>query len=254
MPPAKGRKRPAPKADTAEVDSKLAAVDLLGAARARAACARAPFSRPPPSPVSEMRSQLNAVMEPAIEDMRREVAFVLMRLPARVKAMRMSDFLRECGGDVALLAERERRAGKLARTAAKERLMGAAAFAPPPPRAPAGAGAGAGDFDFADADAGAMPPPPSRTPGAHGPASRLPAAPAGGAALPSRTPALAMRAAPRGAAPGARSPAAAAFSTFLPKTPAPDDARRPRGARRNEMVYHVLVSENGSPIAEQQRP
>ena len=56
-----------------------------------------------------MRSQLNAVMEPAIEDMRREVAFVLMRLPSRVKSMRMSDFLRECGGDVALLADVTRR-------------------------------------------------------------------------------------------------------------------------------------------------
>lgn len=51
-------------------------------------------------------------MEPAIEEMRKEVGFLLMRLPTRVKAMRMSDFLRECGGDVALLAEKERRAGK----------------------------------------------------------------------------------------------------------------------------------------------
>ena len=59
-----------------------------------------------------MRSQLNAVMEPAIEEMRREVAFVLMRLPSRVKNMRMSAFLRECGGDVSLLVEKERRAGK----------------------------------------------------------------------------------------------------------------------------------------------
>jgi hypothetical protein len=59
-----------------------------------------------------MRSQLNAVMEPAIEEMRREVAFVLMRLPSRVKNMRMSDFLRECGGDVGLLVEKERKAGK----------------------------------------------------------------------------------------------------------------------------------------------
>lgn len=67
------------------------------------------------SSVSEMRSQLNAAMEPAIEEIRREVAFVLMRLPSRVKNMRMTDFLRECGGDVALLAEKERKAGKYVR-------------------------------------------------------------------------------------------------------------------------------------------
>jgi hypothetical protein len=100
MPPRKGAKRPAgggvgavPKltAEAEEINSKLSAVDLL---------------------VAEMRSQLEAVMEPCLEDMRKEVAFFLMRLPSRVKNMRMSDFLRECGGDVQLLLEKERKAGK----------------------------------------------------------------------------------------------------------------------------------------------
>ena len=124
MPPKAGRKRPAAKggaqsADAAEIDAKLAAVDLLGARPPRAARRRRAVPRrtrsPPPPPraaVAEMRSQLEASMEPAIEEMRKEVGFLLMRLPTRVKAMRMSNFLRECGGDVALLAEKERRAGK----------------------------------------------------------------------------------------------------------------------------------------------
>jgi len=119
MPPKAGRKRPAAKggaqsADAAEIDAKLAAVDLLGARGVGARAAAVPPPHPAPSPpaVAEMRSQLEASMEPAIEEMRKEVGFLLMRLPTRVKAMRMSDFLRECGGDVALLAEKERRAGK----------------------------------------------------------------------------------------------------------------------------------------------
>jgi hypothetical protein len=37
-------------------------------------------------------------------------------------------------------------------------------------------------------------------------------------------------------------------SNFLPKTPGPDPNKRARVKRRNEMVYHVAVSENGSPI------
>ncbi len=104
MPPKKGSKRPAagasvavastnPKlsAETEEINAKLSAVDLL---------------------VAEMRSQLEGLMEPCMEEMRKEVAFFLMRLPSRVKSMKMSDFLRECGGDVQLLLEKERRAGK----------------------------------------------------------------------------------------------------------------------------------------------
>ena len=98
MPPKKGPKRPAGggvatklSAEAEEINAKLAAVDLL---------------------VAEMRSQLEAVMEPCLEDIRKEVAFFLMRLPSRVKSMKMSDFLRECGGDVQVLLEKERKAGK----------------------------------------------------------------------------------------------------------------------------------------------
>jgi hypothetical protein len=47
---------------------------------------------------------------------------------------------------------------------------------------------------------------------------------------------------------GAKTPGAAGISNFLPKTPAVEDGRKPRNARRNEMVYHMLLSENGSPI------
>jgi len=47
----------------------------------------------------------------------------------------------------------------------------------------------------------------------------------------------------------ARTPGMAHISNFLPKTPAAlEDGRKPRNARRNEMVYHMLLSENGSPI------
>jgi hypothetical protein len=78
-------------AESIEIDSKLLAVDLL---------------------VAEMRSQLESAMEPCMEEMRKEVAFFLMRLPSRVKGMRMADFLRECGGDVQVLLDKERKAGK----------------------------------------------------------------------------------------------------------------------------------------------
>ena len=104
MPPKKGSKRPAggasvavastnPKlsAETEEINAKLSAVDLL---------------------VAEMRSQLEGLMEPCMEEMRKEVAFFLMRLPSRVKGMKMGDFLRECGGDVQVLLDKERKAGK----------------------------------------------------------------------------------------------------------------------------------------------
>ena len=77
--------------EASEIDAKLHAVDLL---------------------VSEMRSQLESAMEPCMEAMRKEVAFFLMRLPSRVKSMRMGDFLRECGGDVQVLLDKERKAGK----------------------------------------------------------------------------------------------------------------------------------------------
>lgn len=97
-------------AEDAEIDAKLATVDLL---------------------VQEMRSQLEAAMEPAREEMRKEVALFLMRLPSRVKGMRMGDFLRECGGDVALLLEKERKAVKCVRGRG---VVG-------PGRAPAGASA-----------------------------------------------------------------------------------------------------------------
>ena len=229
MPP-KGKKRPAPvrvSADDAEIDAKLSAVDLL---------------------VSEMRSQLEAAMEPAIEEMRREVNFFLMRLPSRVKGMRMSDFMRECGGDVALLAEKERKAGKLARTVAKERLIGSGASviprpapvlaAPAPAIAPAlvPSSAGENDFDFsADAAPSDFPMLPARTPGGAAAVSRL--AVAGGG-----VPFSAMKSARAPLPLGTRTPGPS-FSSFLPKTPGPEDAtRRPRNARRNEMVYHVLLS------------
>ena len=89
--PATAAPAPARSAEAIEIDAKLQAVDLL---------------------VAEMRSQLEAAMEPCMEEMRKEVAFFLMRLPSRVKSMKMSDFLREWGGDVQLLLEKERRAGK----------------------------------------------------------------------------------------------------------------------------------------------
>ena len=122
----------------------------------------------------------------------------------------------------------------------------------------AGAGAGAGASS-------------TRTPSAHGSMSRLLATGASGAlttdapfTLTAATatrhmPALAGMRSARAPPPpppqpssqmAPRSPGMAAFSTFLPKTPAPDASKRPRGARRNEMVYHVLVSENGSPLAQ----
>ena len=91
MPPKKRAAGVKVSAEDAEIDAKLAAIDLL---------------------VQEMRSQLEEAMEPAREEMRKEVALFLMRLPTRVKSMRMGDFLRECGGDVALLLDKERKATK----------------------------------------------------------------------------------------------------------------------------------------------
>ena len=141
----------------------------------------------------------------------------------------------------------------------------------------AAASASGSDFEFATiaADQGAddsalsasasiAPPAPARTP-AHGGMSRLLALGASGALTDMASATVVAAALPMGRTPAftnmrsarapvsvmaPRSPGAAAFSTFLPKTPGPDDSRRPRGARRNEMVYHVLVSENGSPLRE----
>ncbi len=120
----------------------------------------------------------------------------------------------------------------------------APAPAPPAPAPPAAAGAGA--------PAGAAVPAP-HTPGAAPPRSRLADLP------PAKTPAMALMksATLLPVAAGARTPGA--VSAFLPKTPGPaglggagagagGDAKRARVKRRNEMVYHVAVSENGSPI------
>ena len=111
--------------------------------------------------------------------------------------------------------------------------------------------------------AGALP---MVTPGHGGARSRIGAEPAAAGAavavaamphaagMPAKTPSFAhMRSAvavgggPGAGGLGAKTPAP---SSFLPKTPAPDPAKRARTKRRNEMVYHVAVSENGSPILE----
>lgn len=59
--------------------------------------------------VDQMKLELEEIMEPIISEMKKEVTSLLLRLPPRVKAMRMSDFLQECGGDVSLLLEKERK-------------------------------------------------------------------------------------------------------------------------------------------------
>ncbi len=59
--------------------------------------------------VDSIRKDVESVFEPAVEERRREVASMLTRLSSRVKGMRMADFLRECGGDVQALVNREKR-------------------------------------------------------------------------------------------------------------------------------------------------
>ena len=63
--------------------------------------------------VDAARRELEAVIEAPLDEARREVALLLNRLPSRVKAMRMEDFLRESGGgDAQTLIAKDRRQQK----------------------------------------------------------------------------------------------------------------------------------------------
>jgi hypothetical protein len=264
-----------------------------------------------------VRKDIEAVFEPAMEETRREVSSMLIRLSSRVKNMKMADFLRECGGDVDALIAKEKRQQKVARTAARGPAGGiggvvsassllssvAAAWGAGPlggASAAAGAaragmtvakgfarisrvpGAGLAAVGGADADGAASSAPaapagpsemasaavpaaaaaaglPMQTPGHGGPRSRIGGA---GDLPPAKTPAMALMKSstllPFGGGAGAGAGAGPArtpsVSHFLPKTPGPAGAgeaqKRARVKRRNEMVYHVAVSENGSPILE----
>jgi hypothetical protein len=77
---------------------------------------RLPLARSAPTvlfpAVDSVQKDMEAVFEPAVEEMRREVSSMLLRLSSRVKGMRMADFLRECGGDVQALLAKDRRQQK----------------------------------------------------------------------------------------------------------------------------------------------
>jgi hypothetical protein len=63
----------------------------------------------PLSAVDSVRKDIESIFEPAVEEMRREVASMLIRLSSRVKGMKMADFLKECGGDVQALIAKDKR-------------------------------------------------------------------------------------------------------------------------------------------------
>jgi len=87
-----GAAAPSWRAEEAEVNEKLLQIDIW---------------------VDAARRELEAVIEAPLDEARREVAQLLLRLPSRVKAMRMEDFLRESGGgDAQALMAKDRRQQK----------------------------------------------------------------------------------------------------------------------------------------------
>jgi len=84
--------------------------------------------------VDAARKQLEAVIEAPLDEARRDVSFMLNRLPSRVKAMRMEDFLRESGGsgDVQALYAKDRKQQKRVAPNARGAAAAAAALAPAP--------------------------------------------------------------------------------------------------------------------------
>lgn len=58
-------------------------------------------------------------MDSTISEMKKVVDMAIMKLPSRIKTMTMETFMREYGGQTALVLEKERKMNKLARSTVK---------------------------------------------------------------------------------------------------------------------------------------
>lgn len=56
-----------------------------------------------------MRASLEKNVEATISEMRRIVETAILRLPSKIKSMRMDKFMTEYGGDAALVLEQDRK-------------------------------------------------------------------------------------------------------------------------------------------------
>jgi hypothetical protein len=222
--------------------------------------------------VDTVRRDIESLLEPAVLEIKREVQMLLNRLSTRVKTMRMQDFLKETsGGDVQSILAKDRRMQKLARTTArhtttsvitggattKSRIGTSGSLSQRNPESNIlnilGSSSSSSSSSLILTTAAVSPPgaTSSVTPtGGVEQRNQLTHAPQ--QPLASKTPSISMMksAAQRVIGAGGLPTRTPSHSTFLPKTPAPDVAKRARTKRRNEMVFHVAVSADGSPIVE----
>jgi hypothetical protein len=217
--------------------------------------------------VDTVRRDIESLLEPAVLEIKREVQMLLNRLSTRVKTMRMQDFLKDTsGGDVQSIIAKDRRMQKLARTTARHTTTSAITGGVTKSRI-GGASGGLATASSSSSSAiasGTLLSSSSSSSSTSSPLASSNLTPTGGGSkddsrhqvsqpLASKTPSIAlMKSAAQRVIGGAgglptRTPS---HSTFLPKTPAPDVAKRARTKRRNEMVFHVAVSADGSPIVE----
>jgi len=220
--------------------------------------------------VDTVRRDIESLLEPAVLEIKREVQMLLNRLSTRVKTMRMQDFLKDTsGGDVQSIIAKDRRMQKLARTTARHTTTSAITGGVTKSRIGGAAGGLATTSSSSSSSSsaiasGTLLSSSSSSSSTSSPLASSNLTPTGGGSkddsrhqvsqpLASKTPSIAlMKSAAQRVIGGAgglptRTPS---HSTFLPKTPAPDVAKRARTKRRNEMVFHVAVSADGSPIVE----
>jgi len=222
--------------------------------------------------VDTIRRDIESLLEPSVLEIKREVQMLLNRLSTRVKTMRMQDFLKDTsGGDVQSILAKDRRLQKLARTTARHTTTSAITGGSIKSRiGGAGLSSAGPDVTLSSSSsaiaAGTLL---SSSSSSSSPLTTSNLTPTGGGGkdeprhhvthpqpLASKTPSISMMksAAQRVIGGGGLPTRTPSHSTFLPKTPAPDVAKRARTKRRNEMVFHVAVSADGSPIVEAVAP
>lgn len=227
--------------------------------------------------VDTVRRDIESLLEPSVLEIKREVQMLLNRLSTRVKTMRMQDFLKDTsGGDVQSILAKDRRLQKLARTTARHTTTSAITGGAIKSRiGGAGLSSTGPEVSLSSSSSSAIASGTllsSSSSSSSSPLTTSNLTPTGGGGgggkdeprhhvthpqpLASKTPSISMMksAAQRVIGGGGLPTRTPSHSTFLPKTPAPDVAKRARTKRRNEMVFHVAVSADGSPIVEAVAP
>lgn len=176
--------------------------------------------------VDSMRGEIETQVDATVSEMRRIIEAAVLRLPQRIRSMTMREFMTECGGDVQVVLEKDKKMSRLARTVAKG--PGALTVGRLQSSKLHSSGAAAGRLGLPLLQRPGTLPAPSSTSGSSSSLSL---------AHPAVTPGLSGSS--RSRMPSAAAPTPG-FDPRLPKTPA---VRRPR---RGEVLY--AVSENGSPL------